>query len=128
MKLLKQLSVENLEPDQEHVIAKTKNIALVVTEEVTAQEKEPFIVNGLTYLIYPPATLEKSPLAHLPREVVNLPCGGSCVVCLVTALKGLKRKIKSKKTNAIYSWQIESDTSVEKINAAKLKNAIRKRL
>ena len=128
MKLLKQLSVENLEPDQEHVIAKTKNIALVVTEEVTAQEKEPFIVNGLTYLIYPPATLEKSPLAHLPREVVNLPCGGSCVVCLVTALKGLKRKIKSKKTNAIYSWQIKSDTSVEKINAAKLKNAIRKRL
>ena len=128
MKLLKQLSVENLEPDQEHIIAKTKNIALVVTEEVTAQGKDPFIVNGLTYLIYPPATLEKSPLAHLPREVVNLPCGGSCVVCLVTALKGLKRKIKSKKTNAIYSWQIKSDTSVEKINAAKLKNAIRKRL
>ena len=127
MKLLKQLSVENLEPDQEHVIAKTKNIALVVTEEVTAQEKEPFIVNGLTYLIYPPATLEKSPLAHLPREVVKLPCGGSCVVCLVTALKGLKRKIKSKKTNAIYSWQIKSDTSVEKINAAKMKNAIRQR-
>ena len=72
MKLLKQLSVEKLEPDQEHVIAKTKNIALVVTEEVTAQEKESFIVNGLTYLIYPPATLEKSPLAHLPREVVKL--------------------------------------------------------
>ena len=43
MKLLKQLSVEKLEPDQEHVIAKTKNIALVVTEEVTAQEKESFI-------------------------------------------------------------------------------------
>lgn len=127
MKLLTQLSVENLEPDQEHVIAKTKDLALMITKEITSQEKEPFIVNGLTYLIYPPATLENSPLAHLPREVVNLPCGGSCVVCLVTALKGLKRKIKSKKTNAIYSWQIESDTSVEKINAAKMKNAIRQR-
>ena len=52
---------------QEHVIAKTKDLALMVTKEITAQEKEPFIVNGLTYLIYPPATLEKSPLAHLPR-------------------------------------------------------------
>lgn len=127
MKLLTQLSVEKLEPDQEHVIAKTKDLALMVTKEITSQGKEPFIVNGLTYLIYPPATLENSPLAHLPREVVNLPCGGSCVVCLVTALKSLKRKIKSKKTNAIYSWQIESDTSVEKINAAKMKNAIRQR-
>jgi hypothetical protein len=127
MKLLTQLSVEKLEPDQEHVIAKTKDLALMVTKEITSQIKSPFIVNGLTYLIYPPATLENSPLAHLPREVVNLPCGGSCVVCLVTALKGLKRKIKSKKTNAIYSWQIESDTSVEKINAAKMKNAIRQR-
>ena len=127
MKLLKQLSLENLEPDQEHIIAKTKNIALVVTEEVTAQGKDPFIVNGLTYLIYPLATLEKSPLAHLPREVIKLPCGGSCVVCLVTTLKGLKRKIKSKKNNAVYASQIESDTNVNKINAAKMKNAIRQR-
>ncbi len=127
MKLRELTSKEHLEPDQEHVIAKTKDLALMVTKIITAQEKEPFIVNGLTYLIYPPATLEKSPLADLPREVVNLPCGGSCVVCLVTALKGLKRKIKSKKNNAIYSWQIESDTSVNKINAAKMKNAIRQR-
>ena len=48
-------------------------------------------------------------------------------MCHVATLKGLKRKIKSKKNNAVYASQIESDTSVNKINAAKMKNAIRQR-
>lgn len=113
MKLRELTSEEHLKPDHVYIIGNSEIKVLGFLEllRVSCQPVEQFSANSLIYFCYPPATK----ITQLPREVVNLPCGASCVVHWLTS-KVKKRKLC--KPLKLFSAQIKTQ-SIVKINKAK---------
>ncbi|OLF71148.1 hypothetical protein AWH61_19045 [Alteromonas sp. W12] len=113
MKLRELTSKEHLKPEYVYIIGDSEHRVLGFLEvlRVARQPIEQFTVNNLIYLCYPPAT----EINQLPREVINLPCGATCVVHWLT-FKAKKRK--PQKPVALFSAHVKSQ-SMSRINKAK---------
>ena len=113
MKLRELTSKEHLKPEHVYIIGDNEQKVLGFLEvlRVANQPLEQFTVNNLIYLCYPPATEIK----QLPREVIDLPCGATCVVHWLTH-KAKKRK--SQDSPVLFSAQ-EKSQSLSRINKAK---------
>ena len=115
MKLRELTSKDHLKPEHVYIIGDSEQKVLSFLEElrVGIPYVALFTDSNLTYLCYPPAT----EINQLPREVINLPCGATCVVHWLT-FKAKKRK--TQKPVALFSAHVKPQ-SMSRINRAKQK-------